>query len=190
MFCFKGNENKDVFGKSTVGFPIFYTQIHHTSVSFLLKESNGNSTTLLDISPLFFLGYFRNLFRENDVHLPESCCYFSPFLDSSRCVALQFESCNITPFRFLIKVAVHNLQTQEPKCQISQGQTPPQKNVALFLLRRYSNCLPRASSVLNIGSSNTFNHTCTIINVQLINVICSQYCSKCSTSHCKHSSST
>ena len=45
---FKGNKNKDVFGKSTVGLPAFYVseskQIsRHLRVSFLLKESNGNN---------------------------------------------------------------------------------------------------------------------------------------------------
>lgn len=51
----------------------------------------------------------------------------------------------------------------------------------------YLGCLQQ---VLNIGSSDTFNHTCTVVNVQSINVICSEYCSKCLTSHCKRSSST
>lgn len=63
-------------------FPIIHTQIRHTSVSFLLIETNGNNTTLLTTSPpcFFFLGYFQNWLRENDLCiLPESCCCFFPF---------------------------------------------------------------------------------------------------------------
>lgn len=78
------------------------------------------------------------------MHLPESCCYFSPFLDSSRCDTLQFESYhNITPFR----------------------QSPDES-------------LSFTASEFDAGSSNTFHHSCTIVNVQSLNVICSQYCSK------------
>lgn len=44
-------------------FPIIHTQIRHTSVSFLLIETNGNNTTLLTTSPpcFFFLRLFSKL---------------------------------------------------------------------------------------------------------------------------------
>lgn len=60
-----------------------------------------------------------------------------------------------------------------------------------FMLKKNPH-VRQVSSILNICSSNTFNLTCMfILKVQLMNVICSQYCSLCLlTSHCKHSSST
>lgn len=96
-------------------FPSFTPKSSHTSVSFLLIETNGNNTTLLTISPPFFLflGYFRNLLRENDsCILPESCCCFFPFFlwtarGVRRCRLSRAISHRLD--RFLIKVTIRNL---------------------------------------------------------------------------------
>lgn len=152
MFCFKGNENKDVFGKSTVGFPIFYTQIHHTSVSFLLKESNGNSTTLLDISPLFFLGYFINVFRENDMCICQKAAVTFPLFwtaqgvsrcSLSRAISHRSDSWLKWPF---VTCRLKNQNVKFPR-----DKTPPPKKTLLcfcyvFTQIVYLGCLQSSTS--------------------------------------------
>lgn len=81
---FKGNKNKDVFGKSTVGLPAFYVskskQIsRHLHVSFLLKESNGNNYFDYQSPLSLSLSFYFFVFGRMTVPLPESCCCFSPF---------------------------------------------------------------------------------------------------------------
>lgn len=65
----KGNKYMDVFGKSTVGLPVFLCP----SVSFLQTKSNGNYWR----SVPSFCWFELYLFGRMTVPLPESCCCFS-----------------------------------------------------------------------------------------------------------------
>lgn len=92
---FKGNKNKDVFGKSTVGLPAFYVskskQIsRHLHVSFLLKESNGNN--YFDYQSPLSLSFLLLLrLRENDCAFARKLLLLFPFFlfESSGCDVVQ-----------------------------------------------------------------------------------------------------
>lgn len=77
---FKGNINKDIFGKSTVGLPAFMRPslnkpLITSLVSFLLKESNGNND-YLEYQPHLCVHFSS---RENDCAFARKLLLLFPF---------------------------------------------------------------------------------------------------------------
>lgn len=98
LSVYKGNKNKDVFGKSTVDLPAsmcpsLNKSLIITSVLSLIKESNGKSLFWLSVPSICW--YFFYSKGRMTVPLPESCCCF-PLLWKLRvwCGA-ELVSCNI-----------------------------------------------------------------------------------------------